>query len=238
VIGITYSIVVTTTDTAARLDRHVGGGDLLCPRGYVAAEVERVKWPAQPPAIWILNPYALNRKHKKIVEVISPRYLGLRPNVELDFGELLDDDKKNWEWNGPVAVYPIQLSDRVRAQRGWFTIHGNQRLPLEIQLPNAVSKIILREQCIREGLRFLDWAGFNRFTIYPDYDSLATWLKQKTMPMSIAKPTRKPLRKGSKASNPRELSAGDLCLQILNAVGASLVRPPRKQPPRPIPACS
>ena len=56
---------------------------------------------------------------------------------------------------------------------------------------------------MHEGLRLLDWAGFNKFSIYPDYDSLATWLKQKTMPTSIAKPKRKPLRKGSKASNPR-----------------------------------
>jgi hypothetical protein len=154
----------------------------------IDAEVKGKKWPERPPAIWILNPYALNRRTWEIDEVVSPRYLGLRGNKEWDFGELLDEDNKYWEWDGPVAVYPIQLSERVRAQRGWFTIHGNNRWALEAQLPKFVSKIILKEQCIKDGLLFLECAGFNKFSIYPDYDSLAIWLTQKNMP--TAKPKR------------------------------------------------
>jgi hypothetical protein len=162
----------------------------------IDAEVNGKKWPVRPPAIWILNPYALNRKTWEIDEIISPRYLGLRGNNEADFGELLDEEDKYWQWDGPVAVYPIQLSERVRAQRGWFTIHGNNRSALEAQLPKLVSKIILKEQCVKEGLRFLELAGFNKFSIYPDYDSLAIWLKQKNMP------TAKPKCLSGKKLNP------------------------------------
>lgn len=140
------------------------------------------KRPKTEPAIWMLNPYALNEKTWAVRDIVLPRYLGLTDDEEdyLDFGELLVATGK-WAWNGPVAVYPVQLGDRVRAQRGWFTIHGNSRDPLEAQFPELLCKIVLEEKCIEDGLRFLEWAGFNKFSIYPDYDNLAIWLKQKNL---------------------------------------------------------
>jgi hypothetical protein len=83
------------------------------------------------PSIWIINPYELNEKTWDFRDIILPRYLGSDSNgVYLDFGELLVADGP-WDWDGPVAIYPIQINERVRAQRGWFTVHGNDRRPLE-----------------------------------------------------------------------------------------------------------
>jgi hypothetical protein len=147
--------------------------------------------PTPSPTIWMLNPYALNRKTWLEDEIILPRYLGLQRNgEEWDFGELLAATG-DWAWDGPVAIYPIQLSERVRAQRAWFTIHGNDRSALEDQFPKLVTKITLGKACVDEGLEFLEWSGFNRFSIYPDYDNLATWLKQKNRPTTKSKATRK-----------------------------------------------
>ena len=78
----------------------------------------------------------------------------------------------------PVAVYPVQISDRVRAQRGWFTIHGNNRIPLEVQAPKDVVKLILQSECVKQAKDFLELAGLHRFAIYPDLDNLARWLSE------------------------------------------------------------
>jgi hypothetical protein len=158
---------------------------------------------AVKPAIWVLNPYSLNEKTWDNRDIILPRYLGLDDDKEYwDFGELLVGDGK-WAWDGPVAVYPIQLGERVRAQRGWFTIHGNNRKPLEEQFPRLLWKIVLEPKCVVDGLQFLEWAGFNKFSIYPDLDSLATLLRQKNLELAKNFVTSGPNRnrKSSKTKN-------------------------------------
>jgi hypothetical protein len=152
---------------------------------FMDGQLEGKGNPTAEPAIWILNPYSLNEKTWDFRDIILPRYLGLQDQDYWDFGELLIGSG-DWAWDGPVAIYPIQLSDRVRAQRGWFTIHGNNRSPLEAQYPKLVWKIILEKQCIEEALHFLQWAGFNKFSIYPDFDNLAIWLRQKNLRSTAA----------------------------------------------------
>ena len=51
---------------------------------------------------------------------------------------------------GSGAIYPIQINERVRAQRGWFTIHGDDRRPLEDQLPRLVGRLDLEPEAVRE----------------------------------------------------------------------------------------
>jgi hypothetical protein len=132
------------------------------------------------PTIWIVNPYALNRKTWED-EIIQPKYLGLdKHETYWDFGELLDVDEK-WPWDGPVAIYPIQINERVRAQRGWFTIHGNDRRALEDQFPKLVRKIVLERTAVDQVREFLQHAGFNRFSMYPDLDNLAIWIRENNL---------------------------------------------------------
>jgi hypothetical protein len=133
------------------------------------------------PGIWIINPYNLNSETFGDREIILPRYLGLDDADDYwDFGELLAADGP-WAWNGPVAIYPIQINDRVRAQRGWFTIHGNDRRALEDQFPRSVLKLTLEPDCIPPALNFLQLAGFNRFSIYPDLENLAFWIREERL---------------------------------------------------------
>ena len=82
-------------------------------------------------------------------------------------------------WNVPVAIYPIQRSNRVRAQRGWFTIQGRDPTPLEGQAPANVAQVLLPTQAIDDALRFLDHGGLNEYTMYADLDSLARELHRK-----------------------------------------------------------
>jgi hypothetical protein len=134
------------------------------------------------PTLWAINPYELNENTWGPREILLPKDLGYDDEEKKywDFGDLLVSPDK-WEWDGPVAVYPIQINERVRAQRGWFTLHGNSRDPLEDQFPKLVSKVILSEDCVAEAREFLEQAGHNIFSIYPDYDSLAKLIKEESL---------------------------------------------------------
>jgi FRG domain len=131
------------------------------------------------PAIWITNPFKLNEETWGENDVVLPRNLGFdeKRNQYWDFGEILGLPG-DWGWGGPIAIYPIQINDRVRAQRGWFTIHGGDRRALEDQVPRHVVKLLLKGNCITAGLEFLRLGGFNRFSMYPDLDNLATWIRE------------------------------------------------------------
>lgn len=149
--------------------------------------------PDRSPSIWMINPYALNAVSWKGPELEIPKYLGQVGQTRFaDYGEMLSAHREDWEWDHPVAIYPIQLNDRVRAQRGWFTIHGNDRNALEVQLPDQVTQLTLEGKCIDEALQFLDHAGFNRFSIYTDMENLANWVRKENMIWIEKRKHRKP----------------------------------------------
>ncbi len=148
---------------------------------------------ASTPSIWCLNPYRLNAKTWDEHEVILPRYLGLIDEDYWDFSELLTASGP-WSWKGPVAIYPIQINDRVRAQRGWFTIHGQDRAPLESQFPDQVVQLVLDKKCIPELKELLNFAGYNRYSVYPDLQNLSAWLGEQNL--QWAKTKRKMLPQG------------------------------------------
>jgi FRG domain-containing protein len=123
------------------------------------------------PAIWVVNPYALNKKTWGNPDIALPENLG-------SFGKRLTT--ASWR-KGPVAVFPIQINDRVSAQRGWFTVHGKDRRAIEKQLPDHVVQLILKPRCTDSARKFLDLAGINRYSLYPDLENLASWIRQERL---------------------------------------------------------
>ncbi len=75
-------------------------------------------------AVWVMNPWWLNRQtfgEYVLFPADDPRameHAPLRPEQELK-GKL------------PLAITPIHASQRIAAQRGVFTIHGNERAALD-----------------------------------------------------------------------------------------------------------
>jgi hypothetical protein len=149
---------------------------------YFAFEGPKKTGSAPEPAVFVINPYAMNEESIAEREITLPKYLGWNhdDNEFWEFGEMLAEGG-DWPWDGPAAIYPIQLNERVRAQRGWFTIHGNSRLPIEEQMPRQVVKIIIEKSCHKDALHFLELSGFNQFSIYPDLDNLAAWIRDKNL---------------------------------------------------------
>jgi len=162
---------------------------------YFAVKSER---PAATnrPCIWVLNPYALNEESEWGRDLVAPRYLGWDEEEETfyTYGDLIIEQLINWEW--PVAIYPMQRMARMRAQRGWFTIHGTDSRPIEKIAPECVLRIDFDGQSEEESRDLLDLLGFDQFAIFTDLDSLADSLTSKNVegvkkrPLSISEARR------------------------------------------------
>lgn len=130
------------------------------------------------PCVWILNPYALNEKSWKIRDLVAPEYL---PQGDYDFSDYLIDyaGDPGFDWDEPVALYPIQRNARLHAQRGFFTIHGNDIRSLDGIFPALVKKVPLPKEAWKDARLFLQDAGIDEFLMFPDLDGLARHLHKK-----------------------------------------------------------
>lgn len=142
---------------------------------FFALERERVE-PDQPAAVWLLNPFALNDASWKCHDLIEPRYL-IAGCGERDYGDMVEE--ADFPWETPIALYQQQGSARMRAQRGWFTVHGQELDPLEKLVPSAVAKITLPATALVDARNYLDSAGVTDSVLFPDLDGLAKELVRK-----------------------------------------------------------
>jgi FRG domain len=133
------------------------------------------------PCVWVLNPYALNEQAGGIRDLMAPRHLGWddEDKIAHTYGQLIADRAINWEQ--PFAIYPMQRVARMRAQRGWFTIHGSDRRPIEKIAPNCVVRIDFDGTSIQDTRDLLNLLGFDSFAIFADLDSLAESVTSKNI---------------------------------------------------------
>jgi hypothetical protein len=106
--------------------------------GWKGAEVEG-------PAIWILSPCLLNEMVLGDRDLYSPDYLGYdwENDESWDYQDFLIFAGGEFDWKGPVAIYPAQKSLRMRSQLGWFTVFGENTAPLEVQYqPSRYPKLL------------------------------------------------------------------------------------------------
>ena len=136
------------------------------------------------PTIWMMNPYKLNEIYHGERDLYSPEFLDIydeEEDEEISYSEVLTQDRWFW-WDEPVAIYPIRRVDRLTTQGGYFTIHGNNLQPLEeVNTPGNefLRKIVLPKDAIADAEDFLQMAGINDFTMFPDLDGLAQYLNRK-----------------------------------------------------------
>lgn len=131
------------------------------------------------PCLWILNPYALNEESWGDRDLVAPEYL---PQGDYDYSDYLvgtTEDEAAFDWSGPVALYPIQRDARLQAQRGYFTIHGNDVRALDKIYPHLVKRIDIPPDTWKEAQIFLRDAGIDELLMFPDLDGLARHLHRK-----------------------------------------------------------
>jgi hypothetical protein len=139
--------------------------------------------PGDTPCLWVLNPYAMNEASFDLRDIQTPRYLYYNAGApeDWDYGDILAD----WEdpgigWERPIAIQAMQRDARMHAQRGFFTVHGDDRRALQEQpaIAKCMRRVDIPERLLeKDGLPlFLKRAGIDHYLLFPDLDNLGKLL--------------------------------------------------------------
>jgi hypothetical protein len=134
-------------------------------------------------AVWILNPYEMNRRIVGRSEVYAPGTPGT----------LTGDVKRLAPWlparftkgaklpKGPVAVFPTHFARRISSQRSCFTVHGKKGPSFErFQGPRGCLKAVIIPGVVAVEIRLaLQVHGIDETMIFPDLEGLGRALATK-----------------------------------------------------------
>ena len=141
------------------------------------------------PCIWVLNPYELNLKAGWGRDVVAPKYLGWQPwktgnpgdGTYYTYGDMVAEREDGIDWKWPCAIYPMQRIARMRAQKGWFTIHGTNPKPIDEIAPQCLARIDFVGQSVTEAQQMLSLLGIDAFSVMADLDSLSATIVEKNL---------------------------------------------------------
>jgi hypothetical protein len=123
-------------------------------------------------AIFVLDPLGLNKLSKKKEIIMLPG------DGSFDYRSIYWD-KDPFPPQRAVAVYPPMQSNRLFAQRGVFTVFGDDFTPLDQQCPSVVRKVILPAAARAGATEFLEHANLDEYSIFPDIVGMARYLRRK-----------------------------------------------------------
>jgi hypothetical protein len=78
----------------------------------------------------------------------------------------------------PIALQPLFQNDRILAQKGMFTVHGDNTDPIETLCPKAVKKIIVTPKAVVGAQEFLEIANIDARSVYPDMAGIADYVRK------------------------------------------------------------
>jgi len=121
-------------------------------------------------AVWLLDPYALNKGARDQDEILD-----IEAYFRDDYFQYFIADTPV-PFEGVVAVLPQRSNLRLARQLGLFTLHGSNG-PLDKDFANCVRKFELGAESVTEANQFLELAGVNEYSLFPDLDGLCRHLK-------------------------------------------------------------
>jgi hypothetical protein len=130
------------------------------------------------PGVWVLNPYRLNER-RGVRDLYAPDRLTDANGTRMHYDAIITSDEIKFGFNTPLALYPQHSNARLRAQGGYFTLHGDDPRPLEKSASDCVSFVALPDAARASAEAFLQQSGINEFTLFPDPDGLARFLNRK-----------------------------------------------------------
>jgi hypothetical protein len=126
--------------------------------------------------IWVANPFLHNQDCALNIGD-STITIGVYPFPE--YGECFLNGSTPWpsSTGSPIFIEIPWLSERVRAQRGYFTAHQIPA-PLEITSEKWVRRIDIPQDAISDAWQFLKLAGVNDYSVFPDLHGLGAHVKK------------------------------------------------------------
>lgn len=120
-------------------------------------------------AVFVLDPWRLNERSMGQTTVPT---IGHPAIASYALGERHEDIDRFVAAKDPIAVRPRHATGRIRAQNGFFTIHGHDQRPLDqLALPGLL-KIVIAGASKTDILRELLQAGVSPKTVFPDLSGL------------------------------------------------------------------
>lgn len=128
-------------------------------------------------AVWVLDPWSLNKHAVGRDEVLPPGSPGLSTDDRRRYSRWLPDrfkTKARWP-TSPVAVYPNYIDRRIIAQKSCFTIHGARRTTLEellVKRGDRLAKLNIPSYHVDQIKEQLQMSGIDESTVFPDLEGL------------------------------------------------------------------
>ena len=128
---------------------------------------------SRSPAICVLDPFLLNKTTTKEESIWHPE-----TDLSHSYYDYFIADHREVFPGSTLAILANRTTARVIAQRAVFTIHADLDKPLEEICPEAVHKIGIPRTALTDARSFLQMAGVNHFSLFPDLDGLGAWLRE------------------------------------------------------------
>jgi hypothetical protein len=122
-------------------------------------------------AVWILNPFQLNRASIRKAELFHPHELEGTYEDYFILNTVACPGRV-------VALTPLRHNPRVSQQRAGFTLHNDLDTPLDELDLGVLQKVVIPSEARAGGLEFLRMAGISEFTLFPDLDGLAREIRR------------------------------------------------------------
>jgi hypothetical protein len=130
------------------------------------------------PAIYVLNPELLTKKARG--SNYLKNFMRSSSTIEIpDYSDCFIRGTKKWPYQMPVPFVVARRSDRIRAQRGYFTIHGHDKRPVDWLAPHAVRQVRVNSIIIDRIKEYLEYGGIDELSMFPDAEGLARFIEQR-----------------------------------------------------------
>jgi len=127
----------------------------------------------QNPTLWVLNPYRLNFESigkNLIFDKSDPVFYDY-------YTEIRDNGKVPHEL--PVAMQPPWVNQRIKRQKGCFTVHGYNPGSLEELNRKFIKAVPIPQHLVKDLIKYLRNKRLDDFELFPDLDGLSRSLKRR-----------------------------------------------------------
>ena len=143
-------------------------------------------------AVWMLDPYELNKRVTGKGDIVAPSAPGANPkDVERVNPWLPPRWTKKHPPEEPIAIFPTHIARRISSQKSSFTIHGYKEsgfLKFQASKSPCLMRIVIPGHTVRDIRLDLQNYGIDDTLIFPDLEGLGRALVTSYRDVKIDRP--------------------------------------------------
>jgi hypothetical protein len=133
------------------------------------------------PTVWVIDPYWVNKATSGQSEIFWTESLAQDPATEKIITPYVENHELKKLPNYPICVLPPYSNDRIRAQRGCFSVHGRYVHGFESVFRRNkdphIMKLVIRTDHTQKVKQELISVGITESTLFPDLEGIAREIK-------------------------------------------------------------